>query len=312
MNQPNYKTEKYFAFAVDPVHVGTGGYRLGHVDNTIMRDMPTGLPKIPGTSISGVARAYLAMECDKPGCAGKGDDKDENQGEKHCGDKDCAVCVTFGFSKGKTKKSLHGMAQFFDAQILFFPVHSIVGPVWVTSPSALKMAGAMNIPEVAENKALTKPKANISWEGQSTTSLGWLFIEAENLSETIDFAIPKFPMNHAFMKTILDHLVIVSDAFFTSIVNDNLEIRTSVAIDPYTGAAEEGALFTFEAVPRGAVFFFECAYNNPKHFKAKGEDIPHDIAWVQQNVEKSFKYIAELGVGGMNTRGLGRIKVLKE
>jgi CRISPR-associated protein Cmr4 len=308
MNQTNFKTEKYFALAVDPVHVGTGGYRLGHVDNTIMRDMPTGLPKIPGTSISGVARAYLAMDQNRPGCAGKGGE----QGENHCGDKDCPVCVAFGFSKGKIQKSLHGMAQFFDAQILFFPVHSIVGPVWVTSPSALKMAGATNIPTVADEKALTKPKANINWEGQSATSLGWLFIESENMPANFDFAIPGFPASHAFMKTVLDHLVVVSDAFFTSIVNDNLEIRTSVAIDPYTGAAEEGALFTFEAIPRGTIFFFECAYNNPKHFKAKGEDIPHDIQWVQENVEKGLEYIAELGVGGMNTRGLGRVKLLKD
>ena len=36
--------------ALDPIE---GGYRLGRVDNTILRDAATNLPKIPGSSING-------------------------------------------------------------------------------------------------------------------------------------------------------------------------------------------------------------------------------------------------------------------
>ncbi|RIJ89177.1 MAG: hypothetical protein DB853_15765 [Candidatus Brocadia sp.] len=51
----------YYAITLDPVHIGTGGYRLGRVDNTITREPGTNIPKIPGSSISGATRAYTAM-----------------------------------------------------------------------------------------------------------------------------------------------------------------------------------------------------------------------------------------------------------
>ena len=47
--------------ALDPIHIGTGEFRLGRVDNTIVREPGSNLPKIPGSSIAGVARAYVAM-----------------------------------------------------------------------------------------------------------------------------------------------------------------------------------------------------------------------------------------------------------
>ena len=48
-------------------------------------------------------------------------------------------------------------------------------------------------------------------------------------------------------------LVLVDDGLFCQIVNSNLEVRTSVSIDPITGAAKEGALFTYEALPRASL-----------------------------------------------------------
>ena len=35
-NQP-FVQEPYYAIALDPIHVGAGGYRLGRVDNTLVR-----------------------------------------------------------------------------------------------------------------------------------------------------------------------------------------------------------------------------------------------------------------------------------
>ncbi|WP_421658971.1 RAMP superfamily CRISPR-associated protein [Leptothermofonsia sp. ETS-13] len=48
---------------------------------------------------------------------------------------------------------------------------------------------------------------------------------------------------------VIKRIVLVKDSLFSHIVNSNLEVRTSVAISPETGAAEEGALFTYEALP---------------------------------------------------------------
>jgi CRISPR-associated protein Cmr4 len=55
----------YYAMTIDPIHVGTGGTRLERVDLSIVRDPATKLPKIPGSSISGPARAYTALETKK-------------------------------------------------------------------------------------------------------------------------------------------------------------------------------------------------------------------------------------------------------
>jgi CRISPR-associated protein Cmr4 len=53
-------THQRFAFmTLDPVHIGTGGYRLGRVDNTIVREPGTNLPKIPGTSLMVQREAIL-------------------------------------------------------------------------------------------------------------------------------------------------------------------------------------------------------------------------------------------------------------
>lgn len=359
-----YVKKTYYTMTLDPVHIGTGGYRLGRVDNTIIREPGTNIPKIPGSSISGATRAYTAMaiqnenqteiggdfkidynkylkwkyqrplykianiengkaiiivdqnknplyEGDKPNepkyysCAGKGAD----DGEGHCGKPDCEVCVPFGFSKNGN--SFQGLAQFFDARILFFPVHSMIGPVWSTSESILcehKISVKLTYWEKFKrlNASMNNAKLNF----------GWLMLEEESNEsdsselEKISTCFKEIPDN------IRNRLFLVSDKVFSRIANDNLEVRTSVAIDPATGAAEEGALFTYEAIPRSTIMWFEVVYNKPEYFRINGQEIKKDggetadAGWVRGNVENGLKYLETLGVGGMNTRGMGRLKVL--
>jgi CRISPR-associated protein Cmr4 len=57
----SYKKMRVIALALDPVHVGAGGGRIGRVDLTIVRDPVTRVPKIPGSSLAGVYRTYVAM-----------------------------------------------------------------------------------------------------------------------------------------------------------------------------------------------------------------------------------------------------------
>ena len=49
------------AIATDPIYIGTGGYTIGRVDNTIVRDPVTRIPKIPGSSLAGTWRYYVAL-----------------------------------------------------------------------------------------------------------------------------------------------------------------------------------------------------------------------------------------------------------
>jgi CRISPR-associated protein Cmr4 len=313
MSENVFEIKKYYTITLDPIHIGTGGSRLGRVDLPIIREPGTNLPKIPGTSLSGTARAYTAMVTNKYlwrngnneySCAGRGGEG----GEKHCGigNPACPVCIPYGFSKGTY--SMQGLAQFFDAHILFFPVASMAGPVWVTSPMALEGLGLQQKLEAPADRfyPLGEPLKN-----KDKLNFGWLMLNKDtdkgNLKELNKEGIPEI---------VIQKAVLVSDNLFSLIVNSNLEVRTSVSIDPQTGTAEEGALFTYEAIPRGTILKFEIVYNSGKTFRVAGKDLKTEgngdvgTSWVRTQVEKGLKLFETLGIGGMGTRGMGRLKVL--
>jgi len=300
MNNEPYEPLRYFALALDPIHVGTGGMRLGRVDMSIVREPGTNLPKIPGTSLAGVARTYAAMqEGGKfPYCAGQGQSQGTYKG--HCGQPDCPICTTFGFSKG-SEASFQGLAQFSDARLLFFPVHSLAGPVWVTCPEALKDPG---ITEAEPADEQVRVADGVKQGGR--LNLGWLMFDVKS-NEPIVLNLPQVSQE------ILNHAVLVSNKMFSHIANDNLEVRTSVSIDPQTGAAAEGALFTYEAIPRASVFYFDVIVSDPKFYKIGNQTPLQNNGGKQkvvETVEKGLTLFASLGVGGMNTRGMGRLRVL--
>lgn len=333
------------AVAQDPVHIGTGGYTIGRVDNTIVRDPVTKIPKIPGTSLAGTWRYYtmLALSSfwnaddwkDRSGRKGKPLDamlkeeketnwvkyegnqyaavkcagQDEEPGSTldqagkndkgHCGK--CLVCRTFGFAK--KDKAQRGMAYFSDLNIVFFPVYTSYGPRWVTSPSLCRAAGLDDVEEPEDGKVLVSGPTG----GQKSINLNWLNFEArpwqKDLSKTNvfhDLLNGEKLLPEDFFKNI----VIVPDDLVSQIINANLETRTSVAIDPMTGTAKDGALFTSEAIPRGTIFYGTVRIE--KH--PLGE--PSDRKDVEDALKYSKKYFETMGIGGMVTRGFGRVKII--
>jgi CRISPR-associated protein Cmr4 len=303
-----FERKTYFGMAVDPIHVGTGGYTLGRADNPILRDFD-GIPKIPGTSIEGTARTYAYFQDlgENQACA-KGKKTKEIQ---PCGN--CRLCVSFGYATDNNSRQ--GMAIFSDAKILFFPVASLVGPVWVTSPSKLN---ELNIPPETSWQNFDKSETAIlsnhlkqKLEKTGYINFGWLLLQIaatnHNLSAEKAFDEGSSFKQRGFDKQgIFDRLAIVSDSVLHQIVNSNLEVRTSVSINPETGAAEEGALFTYEAIPRGTILYFTMTYQNPKHFVIESKNL-NDVV---STVESSFELFEFLGVGGMGTRGFGKLKIL--
>jgi CRISPR-associated protein Cmr4 len=117
---------------------------------------------------------------------------------------------------------------------------------------------------------------------------------------------------------IRNRAVLVSNKLFGTIVNDNLEVRTSVSIDPATGAAAPSALFTYEALPRTTVLAFEVIVKDPEYFQVtdgrgdRKKPLQNNgrKATVLGTVKSGLRLFEALGVGGMNTRGMGRLRVL--
>jgi CRISPR-associated protein Cmr4 len=93
---------------------------------------------------------------------------------------------------------------------------------------------------------------------------------------------------------------VVHDNLFPAIVNSNLETRTSVSIDFETGAAAEGALFTYEATPRGTLFRGQVDVDDGR--------FPELATAAMPLLEKALALACTLGLGGMTTRGFGRMQ----
>ncbi len=323
MGQKPYELEKYFALALDPIHIGTGGYRIGRVDNTIVREPATGIPKIPGTTIEGNCRNYAYLELQSRNENGS---KNRKMNEacakgKKIGDKppcgECDICLTFGYTNDN--KAQQALTSFTDARILFFPVATMIGPVWITCPMVLRDSGIKEInnnpekeiPEPKENKKFIVPTGCKIQLPEERLNFGWLLLEKDNenntnISNWVYEKEKKKLSEIDGLNEILNRIILVSNDLFSHIVNSNLEVRTSVSIDPLTGTAEEGALFTYEAIPRGTVFYFDVIYLDPEKFGENGKNI-NDIKNV---VDGGLSYFEFLGIGGMTSRGFGRLKVL--
>ncbi|MHA2611296.1 MAG: RAMP superfamily CRISPR-associated protein [bacterium JZ-2024 1] len=330
----SYQKFHYVGLALDPIHVGTGGARIGRVDLTIVRDPVTRVPKIPGSSLAGVYRTYVAMDFEEqrkqaqsqqssqqpsqaqrqkpfyPDCAGLGQPRPDGTGG-HCGQHDCPVCTVFGFARGKDQAGgFAGLAAFSDAHVLLFPAPTRRGPHWVTCPMALRLVG----PEVSgvQDNAVYLEKAS-----GNRLNLGWLLLEVKPCTQFQQ--IKKTLQRLGVPGYLYNRLALLPDDLFIHVVNSNLEVRTSVSINPETGAAEEGALFSYEALPRTTVLMWEVITKNPKHFKVGGRDVDVTLNGIQkldspdkvaEITKKAHPYLEHLGIGGMGTRGMGRLKVL--
>ena len=287
----NLKPKKIYARSLDPIHIGAGGYRLGRVDNTIVRDPATDVPKIPGSSTAGVVREFYTiylMENDGD-CKNKSNKKEKRE---------CA--------EGKTKtifgdESSKGVLRFYDGQIILFPVSSIQGTVWITTKELLEYwfgeikdekGEKIKIPEKIEKEAYVIKDIDL----KKPLNLGWLLLEVKKSENRQELVLP------SEIKDWVKRIVVVSGKLFSHIVNDNLEVRTSVRIDTETGTAEAGKLFTYEAIPRGTVFGFEIGVDNHG-------DKAVNVNEIVNAVSPYFKY---LGIGGMGTRGFGRLELAIE
>ena len=161
------------ALTQDPVYIGTGGYTIGRVDNTIVRDPITNLPKIPGSSLAGTWRYYAVLEAlkdikDKQSsleenenslemskeeppssqkwkqfdgnqvmrikCAGHDDSPEVTYEEAPKYTGHCGHCIVCkGFGFSKKNLSWQGMLFSSDLNILLFPVFTYRGTRWITT-----------------------------------------------------------------------------------------------------------------------------------------------------------------------------------
>lgn len=293
------KSHSLYLFALDPTHIGAGGYRLGRVDNTILRDAATNLPKLPGSSINGAARSAAiyslpdderdkAMQYANHTLRKKGYEQRPHDGATD------SVARVFGYAEGDAEgQSRIGLVSFRDAEILAFPVPTMAGPRWITTPALLEAAGCANVPKV---KNIEKVLVQTGDTPLKRINLGWILLDSE--PQSIPF--PTFLNDQPGMAHIRDKLVLVHDDLFPSLVNANLETRTSVSINFETGAGADGLLFTYEAAPRGTLYRGQVDFDDQR--------FPDLYAGSLALVQKGLALACHLGLGAMTTRGFGRMQ----
>lgn len=300
---------KYTIMTLDPVHIGTGGYRLGRVDNTIVREPGTNLPKIPGSSLHGAIRSAAAVRYGEP----------EARGQRPKGNrKHSCIVYTFGAgtsAEGTTEKATSETGQFssgvvsiHDAQIVLFPIASHTGPIWITTAGILSEAGFKKFQQpTSRNKVVISD--SIKPLGKNTFAVGWLMLAAEDHRHQLTWSNEyRFnDSNESILAEALKRTVIVHEDIFGHLVNSGLEVRTSVAIDPQTGTAVDGGLFTYEALPRATFLDFEVIVDD-FYNEFPEPKVPNVRKGPNGVVFEGLNLLEYLGVGGMNTRGFGRIK----
>jgi CRISPR-associated protein Cmr4 len=355
----SYKHLRYLLMTLDPTHIGAGGYRLGRVDNSIIREPGTNLPKIPGTSLSGALRSYAAYRYDKVRCAGQGQGRRDDQGNNipgHCGRDTCPICYTFGYTVGEQSRA--GTVNPFDAHIILFPAHSMIGPVWISTKRRLEdfgfgVAGSEpnELPGEESFVITQEPNAPATApENYTPLNLGWLMLPVSGRADVTPPVSSSWADQREW-SSIRERIVLVPETLLSQIINANLEVRTSVSIDPTTGAAQRGALFTYEAIPRAAFLVFDLIQDDYRNginpwssepvvrtaAQVNGEwidnapegrplypDLNDHLQPLEENgepkgwrepcqvVHSGLEWAAALGVGGMGTRGFGRLGLIGE
>lgn len=349
MTVTNIKEMTVYGISLDPIHIGTWWYSIWRVDNTIVRDTITNVPKIPWTSMAGNWRYYVALmlqdkiwqkkpkfeeikvmkentleekleafqqsdewnkiEKDwykyywnliaKIQCAWQDDKPNldyDNPDEKtwHCGH--CIVCKSFGYSK--SNKSYQWRVFVSDMNILFFPVFTYLWVKWISCERTLKDAWIIvwdKLKEIEVNQVL------LNWTNETNSSyINLWYLNLPIQKDKINLDLSGIDIE---LKTDIEkNLIIVPNDLLSQIVNANLEVRTSVSIDPITWAGKAGALFTSESCPRLTVFYGNVRVNDDYENK-----ITPDM--IESALKDSSAYFEVLWVGGMSTRWFGRLKV---
>jgi CRISPR-associated protein Cmr4 len=268
---------EFFFVTLDPVHVGDGGTRLGLVDNTIVRSL--GVPIVPGTSISGAVKDAMEVT----------------------GAESTDLDRLFGTAT-KGEEGNQGVFRFHDAELILFPVVSAFGPVWITTDErahALKQSDQPSTFEAADEARKLIPGYGLGAGAPSDkVNLGWILV---GLREGWLADANGVRTDVQMIESYKTRTVVVSDSLFQPLVDANLDIRTSVAISDETGAAEKGKLFSYESIPR------HCLLRTEVHWVPRGSD-SQDPEGDYELLKRGLGALAWFGLGGMVTRGFGRVQ----
>lgn len=289
-------TRLVFLHALSPLHPGTG-QGVGVIDLPIAREVATGLPYLPGSSLKGVLRDR-ARTYDMP---------------------QSLRWRMFGPDSGNAE--LHaGSLQIADQRLLLFPVRSLKGTfAWVTSPFVLQRlkrdvedSGRGSTPAVPTLGKDQQRKCLVSNQSALTND-GAVYLE--DLDLTMDrrqvdewatwLGTPIFPAptDEPWRAMLAERLCVVHDDVLSFLLTTATEVIARVRMDPDSKSVAQGGLWYEEALPAETIL---SGLAFAISVKPNGEAAT-DPATILNDLAKLVE--APLQVGGSATVGRGLCRV---
>ncbi len=243
-----------YLHAISPVHTGTG-QAVDVIDLPVAREMTTGWPYIPGSSIRGVLRGLCRPLADRT-----------------VADKTLFLRA-FGPETTDDVTDGAGELLFGDGRLLCLPVRSLFGTfAWVTCPLALDRyrrdhaASNLTAPSDAGLGNLLDDAIVVVSKNQRIADGGTVYLEDLDLhvngdaaataaAETLATHIAAGVFDDARWR---DHFMarfgIVSDTTFSFLSETATEVTARIRLDEKTKTVVEGQLWYEEAIPTESIF----------------------------------------------------------
>lgn len=258
---PELVVTPLYLYAETPLHAGVGFVADAPVDLPIQRELVTGHPMMRSSTLKGTLRATLRATA-------TGDEVTALFGSEPLNEQETAA----GEAQKEAGEQMSALV-IGDAHLLLFPVAALFDTfAWITSADILARfqrevqrrgvdLKAPVVPAPGEGSAWTPPQSRL------VTEQGELVLEEFTFQarphEAIGtigtwFAKAIFPQDDAYAywrQRVRSNLVILPEDAFRHFTMTGTEVVQRIRIDPATGIAKAGALWSEEYVPAETVFY---------------------------------------------------------
>lgn len=339
------QTHPFFLICEYALQAGSGK-EGGIIDNPIQREEHTGFPKVDGGGIKGAMRDVSRRYVKKQAQENKDDKSGESELKLSFEISNDTIDVLFGPDDDIVVKEGEGAIGFPEARLLLFPVKSVKGVfTWITCPFVIeRFVKDLNL-NISDHKfrieGLEDPgeeeihscgECNIlfSDEKKENEEISQQYVILEqfpflNISKNVNLVLDDKPpkllsewlseilyndLKYWKVKLAKNMLIVNNDAFST-FVQRSTEVHQRNKIDPETGTAEDGKLFSEEYLPCESVLYCMLGFNN--EFSVHEESrMTHDkILNALEIILGSQKNVFKLGGNSTVGKGVIRSKLFK-
>lgn len=295
-----------YLYVESPLHAGVGFRTSGPIDLPIQRDGATEHPLVRASSLKGAFRDLARALAPAEEVAAAFGPEPADDAEKGHPIED---------------ESFSGALILGDARLLLFPLRSLLGVfTWVTSGATLAhmqrqaaahglVAGLPSVGPAPNGATWVTPKNRVVNE-QGELVLEEYTFEARPAPPMVEmgrwFSSAVFPQDDAYsywIRKVQTDLAVVPEEAFRHFVTTRTEVIHRIRIDPETGTAAQGALWTEEFLPADSVLYCPVAVQAPFQPAGRLKTAADVLAWF-----KAFSG-QRIQLGGGRTLGRGIVRL---